>query len=341
LNRETIAIGEFNPMNQVGWGLIGCGDIARKRVAPALRHLPECDFIAVCRRQTDLAESFAGEFGARRWYSDWRDLIRDEEVQAVYLATPVHLHAPQTIAAAEAGKHVLCEKPMALNVAECNEMIAACRANSVLLGVSYYRHFYPVVARIKSLLEAGEVGKPVLAQINAFEWFDPQPDAARGWLLKKDVAGGGPMFDFGCHRIEVLAHIFGRITEMVALTSNILFDREVEDTATASFRFEGGAAGMLTVTHATREPQDSLDIVASEGSISVPVLNEGRMRIRNHAGERWESHPPAANIHEPLIADFAQAIVAGRTPTVSGEIGRSVAIVEEAIYGARPIILDE
>ena len=328
-------------MDQLKWGLIGCGDIARKRVAPALRDLPECELVAVCRKHSELAESFAREFGARRWYADRRDLILDEEVQAVYLATPVHLHKAQAIAAAEAGKHVLCEKPLAMNVAECDAMLSACRANNIRLGVSYYRHFYPVMARIKDLLGSGKIGHPVLAQVNAFEWFNPQETEPRAWLLKKDLAGGGPMFDFGCHRIEVLANIFGSITRVVALTGNYLFDREVEDTATASFQFENGACGVLTVTHGAREPKDSLDIFGSDGSISVPVLNEGRMRVRNAEGERWESHPPAGNFHEPLIADFVQAVFANRTPTVSGEVGRMVARIEEAIYACEPAGLDD
>src|SRR6476646_8368156 len=106
-------------VSKVRWGLIGCGDISRKRVAPALSDSPLCELIAVSRAKAQLAESFAGEFGAQRWYSDWRQLLLDHEIEAVYVATPVHLHAEQTIAAAEAGKHVLCEKPMALGVAEC------------------------------------------------------------------------------------------------------------------------------------------------------------------------------------------------------------------------------
>ena len=96
-------------MKKLGWGLIGCGDIARKRIAPALRDLESCDFVGVSRGRAELAEAFAKEFGARKHFAEWRDLLADEEVQAVYLATPVDLHAAQTIAAAEAGKHVLCE----------------------------------------------------------------------------------------------------------------------------------------------------------------------------------------------------------------------------------------
>src|SRR4030095_4640821 len=144
-------------MRILKWGLIGCGDIAQKRVAPALRDLPNCQLHAITRLQSDLAESFANKFGATKTYRTCNDLLADREIEAVYIATPVHLHAVQTIAAAESGKHVLCEKPMAMNVKECDQMIAACRANSVKLGVAYYRHFYPVIARIRSVIEWGEL----------------------------------------------------------------------------------------------------------------------------------------------------------------------------------------
>ena len=317
---------------KLGWGLIGCGDIARKRVAPALRDLMECDLVAVSRGRSELAESFAREFGAKKWYANWQELLLDDEIDAVYVATPVDLHAAQTTAAAEAGTHVLCEKPLALTVGECDQMLAACRANNVKLGVAYYRHFYPVVARIKEVIESGEIGTPAMAQINAFEWFNPASDHSRAWLLNKQRAGGGPMFDFGCHRIEVLTNIFGPISEVKAMTANVLFAREVGDTAAALFRFERGTCGLLTVTHAAHEPQDTLQIFGSQGSIHVPVLNEGTLRVVSAQGERIESHPPAANWHAPLIQDFVAAVFDNREPAVNGETGRLVAMIEEQIY---------
>ena len=319
-------------MKKLRWGLIGCGDIAQRRVAPALRDLPSCELIAVNRAQSELAPAFAKEFGARRWYLDWKKLLLDEDIDAVYIATPVHLHAEQAVAAAEAGKHVLCEKPMAMNVRECDRMIDACRAHQVKLGVAYYRHFYPVVERIKAILNSGEIGTPVLAQINAFERFDPAADHPRSWLLKKDIAGGGPMFDFGCHRIEVLTNIFGPITEVKAMTANAVFDREVEDTASALFRFERGASAVLSVSHAAAEPKDSLRIFGSVGSIRVSTLNQGKMRVTGRLGERYEVHSPHPNLHEPLIEDFVKAVLTDREPGVSGETGRDVARIEEAIY---------
>lgn len=314
------------------WGLIGCGDIARRRVAPALRDLPSCELVAVNRSRFEAAEAFAREFGACKWHRNWRDLISDEEVEAVYIATPVHLHAEQAIAATEAGKHVLCEKPMAMNVKECERMIDAARAHRVKLGVAYYRHFYPIIARIKNILAAGEIGQPTIAQANAFEWFNPGREHPRRWLLEEELSGGGPMFDFGCHRIEVLLNLFGPIARTQGHLRNILFERKVEDTAVAFFDFERGPCGALTVTHAAFEAQDTLDIFGSRGSIHVPALNEGDLRIKTDAGQRLETHPPAENIHAPLIEDFAQAVLEKREPKVTGEVGREVAKVEEEIY---------
>ena len=321
-------------MQKLRWGLIGCGDIARKRVAPALRDLANCEFVAVSRGRADLAQSFAKEFGAPKAYSSWIELIADDAIDAIYLATPVDVHATHAIAAIEAGKHVLCEKPMAMNVAECDRMIAAARANQVKLGVAYYRHFYPVVRRAKQLIASGEIGQPVIAQINAFEFFNPEPDHSRSWLLRKDRSGGGPMFDFGCHRIEVLLNLFGPIAEVKAQTTNVVFEREVEDTAAALFQFESGACATLCVTHAAREAQDTLDIFGTRGSLHISNLNEGAMRIVTADGERNEDHAPDPNLHAPTIRDFVDAVINDREPLVNGETGRMVAALEEQIYGS-------
>jgi predicted dehydrogenase len=221
---------------------------------------------------------------------------------------------------------------MGLNVAECDRMLAACRTNDVKLGIAYYRHFYPVVHRLKSLIESGEIGVPIVVQINSFEWFDPGPDHPRAWLLAKDVSGGGPMFDFGCHRIEVLLDLFGEVSRITALRANRFFHREVEDVASVLFQFAGGVSGALTVAHSASEPQDTFALFGSRGSIHVPVLNKGEIRVLTEAGERTELHPTAANIHQPLIEDFIKAVMNDRQPQVGGEIGRAVARVVEEIY---------
>ncbi len=319
-------------MTAWNWGLIGAGDISRKRIAPALRDSANCNFVAVNRSRADLAEEFAREFGAKKWFARFEDLLADTEVEAVYIATPVFLHAEQTVKAAEAGKHVLCEKPMALSTAECDRMLAACRANNVKLGIAYYRRFYPLINRVKEIIASGELGKISVAQINSFEFVEMSDNNPRYWFLEKAKSGGGPMMDFGCHRIEVLTNLFGEVTQLKSIVSNAIFGREVEDTASALFQFENGTCANLTVTHAANEPQDTLDIFGTRGSIHIPVLNGAELKIRIGGEEKTEFHAPAGNIHQPLIEDFTEAVLNDREPTVTGEIGREIARLEEEIY---------
>ena len=320
-------------MNTVKWGLIGCGDIANRHIAPALQGLGNCELLAVSRKKSEMAQPFAEKFGVKNTFRTWQELLGCEEIEAVYIATPVNLHCEQTIAAAEAGKHVLCEKPMAMNPAECERMIRAGRANQVKLGVAYYRRFYPMIARIKQILGSGQIGRPVMVLANAFEYFDPPADFPRSWFLKKAEAGGGPMFDFGCHRIEVLLDIFGKVESVSGFADNVVFDREVEDTCTAHIAFESGPRVVLNVSHAVFERQDTFDIFGTEGSMHVPELNGEDLTIITAERQWSEKHRPAENLHEPLIDDFAQAVLQNREPTVTGETGRAVALIEQQIFG--------
>ena len=298
-----------------------------------MRESPASRLVAVSRARAELAAAFAAEFGADRWHARWQDLVADRAIDGVYVATSVDVHAQQTIAAAESGKHVLCEKPMAMTAAECDRMIAACRASGVTLGVAYYRHFYPAVQRVKALIAAGEIGAPVVAQMNAFEWFDPDANHPRAWLLDPARAGGGPMMDFGCHRLEVLVNLFGAVRRTAAVAANVVFNRDVEDTAAVLLQFESGPCAAVTVTHAAGDRQDTLDVFGTRGSIRCDNLNVGGLRIVSADGERVEKHPPAANVHLPLIEEFVEAVAANRAPAVDGAIGRDIAAIEDHIYG--------
>jgi len=317
---------------KLGWGLIGCGDIARKRVAAAIRDLRAGDFVGVCRGQAGRASEFAREFGARRWYVDWREMLSDPEIAAVYVATPVHLHAPITIAAADAGRHILCEKPMALSLQECSQMIAAARANDVFLGIAYYRRYYPILSRIEEILASGTIGAPVLARFDAFESYDPAPDDPRHWFLQKEYSGGGPMFDFGCHRIEVLLRLFGDPDSVEGRTWTLQLRREVEDTALALLRYPQGLVAQITVSHALSESRDTLEILGTKGSIKVPILNKSRLEIITRDGTIIEDHPPHPNLHFPLIEDFTNSVLQRREPLVNGEVGRAVNRILERVY---------
>jgi predicted dehydrogenase len=319
-------------MEQIAWGLIGCGDVARRRVGPALRDLETCRFVALARERAERAEQCARELGAERASSDWRALVSDPEIQAVYIATPPARHAEMAVAAAAAGKHVVCEKPMAPTVAEADAMIAACREAGVRLSVAYYRHLYPAMARIREILAAGEIGTPLLAQINAFEHFDLPLDHPRRWLFDPEISGGGALMDFGCHRIEVLLDLLGEVEEVRGLTSSRFSGRPVEDTAAALLRFRSGTLGLVTVSTVLEEARDSLDLFGSAGSLHVPVLNRGLFTVRSAAGTREEAYPCHENLHLPYLQAVTAALLAGEDPPVSGEEGREVTRIITEIY---------
>jgi len=319
--------------SNIRWGLIGCGDIARKRVAPALRDSDASELYSVARARPELAADFAAEFGARKHHADWRDLLADPEIDAVYVATPVDLHAEQTIAAAAAGKHVLCEKPIAIRAADGEAMSRACESAGVKFGIAYYRRFYPAVRRIKELLTDGTIGEPVLVRIDAFEQFNPPPGGDRSWLIDPARSGGGPMMDFGSHRIELLLDWFGDPVDVTSYSDSVLLQRDAEDTSSVQMRFASGVRGAVTVSHAVFGFRDSLEVFGSRGSLQVPSLNGGDITIRTAEGERTEVLPPHANFHQPLVDDFVAAIRDDRSPTVGANCAVAVQRVLDKIYG--------
>jgi predicted dehydrogenase len=318
----------------IRWGVIGCGDVVRKRVAGAILGHPQSRLVAACRRDQARLHDFCRAFGVERGYSRDADLLNDPDIDAVYLATPVRLHLPQALAAARAGKHVLVEKPMALSVAECDRMIEACRAGGVRLGVAYYRRFYPAVARIKEVLAAGEVGRPLSVAAVASSRFGIGPQDEASWRVVLAEGGGGALMDIGSHRVDLFLDLFGEVTGVEACCATRLGSHEAEDCATVLLQFRAGVHATLQCFFGTAVPADDFSVLGTRGRLAASPLNGGRLVVDLGTGRRVESHPPAANLHAPLIADFVSAILEGRAPRVTGEEGRRASEVMERAYRA-------
>jgi predicted dehydrogenase len=321
-------------MDSIRWGLIGCGDISEKRVAPAIRDLDGHVLQAVARNDKSRVQDFADRFGAVRAYATAEEVIADPDVDAVYLATPVDLHLPHTVAAAEAGKHVLCEKPMALNSDDCDRMVKACDSAGVLLGIAYYRRFYPAVLEIKRLLAEQSLGKPILGRVLAAEYWNYPPGHPFDWRLTMAQGGGGPLMDFGSHRIDILLDILGPATDVAAFSDRLLFEREVEDSALVVMRHQSGAQSIVGAYHTIGPPGDELEIFGSSGKVTVETLNEGTLKVATGSDSATVERPPHTNIHQPLVEDFADAIREGRKPRITGRTGRLTSRVLEAAYRA-------
>jgi predicted dehydrogenase len=319
-------------MHTLKWGIIGCGDIVRRRVAPALATLPGCAIAAVARRNPDGLEDCCRELQAGRGHADWRDLVQEAAIDAVYIATPVSVHCEQVLGALENGKHVLCEKPLGMNAAECRQMLAASRQGAAALGVAYYRHYYPAVLRLKEIIASGEIGDVLSMTLTACETFLPEKTHPRRWILDKARAGGGSLMDFGCHRIEILLHLLGRETAAGGVWGNVYNDHDVEDTATLAVCFETGATGVVSVTRGGTLERDVVQVQGTRGVAQVDHLNGGWLTVTGDAGTRQETLPCHANPHLPLIEAFCRAIEEKRPPDVGAETGWRVQRIIDAVY---------
>ncbi|TWU02419.1 Gfo/Idh/MocA family protein [Stieleria varia] len=312
----------------VRWGILGCGDIATKRVADAILRDTQSELVAACRRDSAGLAQFGNHFGVSRLYSTADELIADGDIDAIYVATPVYLHCPHTIASANAGKHVLVEKPMAMSANECQQMIDVCRSYGVTLGVAYYRRFYPVVSRIAELLTTGALGRPlsILATTGLETRFDRD-----NWRVVLSQGGGGPLMDIGSHRLDVFNMLLGAPLEVqAAVTASE--DYEAEQAATLLMRFAGGTTGVLQCYFGAANVSDRLELIGTEGRVLTESLNDGNLQVITAAGSQIEQHPPHYNLHAPLIADFTTAIQEGREPKISGVEGMTTTQIIDTAY---------
>jgi predicted dehydrogenase len=319
-------------MSRIRWGLLGCGDVVQRCVGPALRSLSNCELVAISRRNPSALQGCVEKFGAQRGYETWQDLLADDSIQAVYIASPVHLHCEQAVKAAEYGKHVLCEKPMASDARQGQTMVDAARLNQVHLGISYYRHFFPVIRRLKEILAAGNIGDVMQVRIDAAETPLFSEDHPRYWIFDKDKAGGGCLMDFGCHRIEVLLHLLGAIDTVKASTGKVYDRHDVEDVATLLLEFATGAHGVLSVMRGGTEDRDSVTILGTKGAVRVNTLSQGALTVTSDRGSQSETLPPHPNPHLPLIEAFTGSLLEGKVPEVDGHIGLRVQQIVDQAY---------
>jgi 1,5-anhydro-D-fructose reductase (1,5-anhydro-D-mannitol-forming) len=289
----------------LNWLVIGIGDITRKRVLPAILAEPRSRLYALLTRDPRKAEAYPGALA----FTALSAALSDPAIDVVYVASPVALHAEQTIASLLSGKHVLCEKPVALDYAQAESMAVAAREAGLLLGIAYYRRLYPKLLRARQLIAEGAIGQPVLAEANYHGWLE-SPD--RGWLKDPALAGGGPLYDTGSHRIDACNFLFGRPLCATGLLSNALHSLAVEDSATTLIEYPGGLHAVIDVRWNSRIQRDQFRVVGSEGEIDLSPLNGPTLRVLDADGKLREEQLPAhANVHFPLVENFVAAVLDG------------------------------
>ena len=314
------------------FGIIGCGDIAENSFAPSLMKSDKAELEAVCRRDYEKARSFADRFGGCRAYGSADELLSDKELDAVIISTPTDYHYEYTLKAAEAGLHVLCEKPMAHDRVECKSMIQACEASDVTLGVAYRRRLFPQIIKAQALIAEGKIGRVVGVRTHYSGWSSIAPNE---WRVSKGI--GGAMMEMAVHRLEVLINLADAEPMTVsALVETVEHDWPVDDTDVVVLQFTNGIVGLHSTLLCSRPRRDMVQVDGTEGRIMIDALEFGQSTIKfeDESGvEQVYVDPLTAPYFDlPMIDDFVMSADAGKKPICDGITGYRVQAVVDAAF---------
>ncbi len=319
------------------WGLIGASTIAAQHMIGAMRENGS-EVVAVMSASEDRAKAFAAAHDVARASADLAALVTDPAIDAVYISTTNELHRDQLFAAAQAGKHVLCEKPLALTLADARAMVAACRERGVVMGTNHHLRNAATHRAMREAIKQGRIGKPLFARVFHAVYLPPN---LQGWRIDKPEAGGGVVLDITVHDADTLRFVLDDEPHSVtAMTSTSGMGREgLEDGVMGVVRFSGGLLAQFHDAFTTRYATTGFEVHGEEGSLigrdCMTQAPKGEVLLRSAAGEE-----SLAVAHESLYARSVrlfQDAVAGRgAPAATGEDGvRSLAVALAARDAAR------
>jgi 1,5-anhydro-D-fructose reductase (1,5-anhydro-D-mannitol-forming) len=326
-----------------GWGLIGASTIAAEHMIGAIRAQPGHEVTAVLSSSAERGRAYAERHGIRAAHDSIEALLADPAVHAVYISTTNELHRDQVLAAAAAGKHVLCEKPLALNVNDALAMVTACRNAGVTMGTNHHLRNAATHRKIRELVQGGAIGKPLFARVFHAVYLRPQ---LQGWRLDKPQAGGGVILDITVHDADTLRFILGaEPVEAVGLTQTASLARGgLEDGVMAVLRFDNGVLAQLHDAFTVKHAGTGIEIHGEQGSIvGRHVMTQqpvGDLVLRTAAGE--QAVPVVhTNLYERGVAAFCAAMRGDGLPAATAEDGvRSLAAavaVAEACRSGRAV----
>ncbi len=324
-------------MNQIRWGFVGCGDVTEVKSGPAFQKVAGSEVVAVMRRDGEKAQDYAHRHSVPKWYTEADHLIYDEEVNAVYVATPPDSHAEYAIQAIRAGKPVYVEKPMARNYQECQQMNQASQAAGVPLFVAYYRRCLPGFLKVKELVDRGAVGQVRFVAISLA--FPPKPEDLQPdnlpWRVIPEIAGGGHFFDLASHQLDYLDYLFGPIVFAQGRAANQAGLYPAEDIVCADFAFASGVlgSGLWCFTAAEQGSSDRIEIVGTGGKINFASFDsDAPVLLENEAGLQKFQFTTPRHVQQPLIQTVVDELQGrGRCPSTGLSAARTAQVMDQII----------
>lgn len=299
----------MKPLKKVRWGFIGCGEVTEKKSGPAFNMIPGSEVVAVMSRDEEKVKSYAKRHNIPRWYTDAQELIGDEDVNAIYIATPPSSHATFAIMTMKAGKPAYIEKPMAASYEDCARINRISKETGIPCFVAYYRRYLPYFQKVRQLVNDGEIGNVINVQIR---FAQPPRNLDYNtknlpWRVQPDIAGGGYFYDLAPHQLDLLQDMFGCILEAEGYTSNRGKLYEAEDTISACFKFDSGLPGSGSwcfVAHESAK-EDRIEIIGDKGMICFSVFTYDPIALHTERGREEILPPNPPHVQLPLI----QAVV--------------------------------
>jgi predicted dehydrogenase len=249
------------------WGIAGCGRFSEESFIPTLRLLRKSALNSVFSNNTQRANFFAEKFGIAENFSNIDDFL-NSDIDAVYIGSINADHYGQVLKSARAGKHILCEKPLALTSAQAEEMVNVCRENNVQFAVNYTYRFHPLVLKAKEIIDRQLLGRFVSANVNFNIDLPPGSD----FRFNRKLSGGGALRDLGTHMIDLLRFFGGNITSIDGLVDNIIYKSEVDDFAAGIVKFENSGYGYFNVSFNNKKAFNRMEIIGHKGALSLENL---------------------------------------------------------------------
>lgn len=316
-------------MNQVQWGIIGCGDVTEVKSGPALQKAGRSSVAAVMRRDGEKAADYARRHGVDKSYDSAQKLIDDSDVNAIYIATPPASHCELTLAALNAGKPVLVEKPMSLTLEEGRTMAAAAKSAKLPLVVAFYRRALPRFERMRQIIQDGTIG--AARSVSVVHRMRAPEDAAGNWRLDPSVGGGGFFADMQSHTIDWLSYVFGPATSVMSEVRRQNRNIAAEDLVAFTLGYDSVVASGLC-TYSVAEQAESVTVFGDKGSVSMGFFRPSSISLSTAEGPEEIELPDPPHVHQPFVEQIVAHLLDGAPNPCAPEVGLQTMEVLDRIY---------
>mgnify|MGYP002759361203 CR=1 FL=1 len=289
----------------IRWGIIGVGDVCEVKSGPGFYKAPHSQLIAVMRRDREKAQDYAQRHNVKNWYSNADELLANPDVDAIYIATPPAQHKDYAIAALAAGKNVYIEKPVTLNAAECDAIIAAERSSGKKVSVAHYRRYVPCFSKVIELIRAGAIGDPLMVQLDMLQPAKSKiiTETNDNWRVNPALSGGGLFHDLSPHQLDLMLHWFGPIVHASGFGYNQRRFNDADDAVHGWAKLDSGVVlqGRWHFAVAPDQTRDLCEIIGTAGKLLINFFGQQVIRLSNADGEQEIIIPNPQHIQQPMI----------------------------------------